>query len=473
MELVSKVDVVAMSYKAWLALEQQAQQQNYTAYRQYYDGDHPTQLTERQRQYLGLGKSAKFCDNYSRTVVNALADRLEVSGFQTENKAADEIIANWWQVNRMDAVQARVHRSCVRDGDTYILVSWDNDKAIPRFTHHLALDGTSGIHAIYDDDTAEILFATKRWVSTSGERSGKRRRLNFYFANRVERYICDSDIEGGEWRPYDEDGEDWIIPWVDAQGLPIGVPVMHFRNQDIGDSYGLSELADVVPLQDALNKALIDYVAAADTTAFQMLFATGFDASSFVIAPGSLLWTTNPDASVGVLQASDMTGLRGILKDFVIEIAGVSQTPQYYFQGLSGEPPSGESLKTQETGLVAKARNRSVYFGNSWEDALYMAFKLMAAFGRQTVDPGIISTQWQDIETRNEKLHLEGLEIKQRLGVPQERIWSEMGYSEDEILSLRKLQEEESRRRETLGSMLLSQFERAGRQSEDEQGGES
>ena len=294
MELVNKTDVVALSYRHWLALERQAQQQNYTAYRQYYDGDHPTQLTERQRQYLGLGKSAKFCDNYSRTVVNALADRLEVSGFQTENKAADEIIANWWQVNRMDAVQARVHRSCVRDGDTFILVSWDNDEAIPRFTHHLALDGASGMHAIYDDDTAEILFATKRWLATSGERSGKQRRLNFYFADRVERYICDSDIGGGEWRPYDEDGEGWVIPWVDARGLPLGVPVMHFRNQDIGDSYGLSELADVVPLQDALNKALIDYVAAADTTAFRIYWMIGDDPSDLEITPGGWVFSGKP-----------------------------------------------------------------------------------------------------------------------------------------------------------------------------------
>jgi len=48
----------------------------------------------------------------------------------------------------------------------------------------------------------------------------------------------------------------------------LGVPVVHFRNNDQGYDYGASELSSVIPLQNALNKTIIDLLASADTSAF-------------------------------------------------------------------------------------------------------------------------------------------------------------------------------------------------------------
>jgi len=462
-----RTNPVQLSFKAWLALEETARRANYIAYRDYYDGDHPTQLTDRQKKYLEIKGDTTFCANYCSVVVDALAERLTVTGFTCENKGAQEVIATWWLENRMDEVQNAVHLAAVRDGDTFVMVDWDEDGGIPAFIHHLANDGSAGVQIVYDDDGKTVLFATKRWLTIVGEGAGKERRLNMYFPDRVEKYVSHDDSEAGDWRPYREEGEAWPLPWVDATGQPLGVPVVHFRNRPAGQTHGLSELANVIPLQDALNKALIDYIAAMDTTAFQLIFVSGFEPAILTIAPGSLLWSENENAKATALPASDMAGLHGALADIVVQIAGVSRTPQYYFQGM-GDPPSGESLKAQETGLVSKAKKRQVSFGNSWEDVMHLGAKLAETFGRQRVEPGHVSAEWKDPETRNELIHLQTLESKSKLGVPEEKLWSEMGYDDEDISKMQAMKAEAQKKRETLGSMLLEKFERAGKPEEGE-----
>lgn len=443
---LANVNPVQLSFKQWLAMEEIARRTNYIAYRQYYDGDHPTQLTERQRKYLALRTDVNFCANYCQVVVDALAERLKVSGFVCKDNALSELIADWWRENRMDEVQNDVHAATIRDGDTFVIVEWDNDLGRPRFVHNLANDGTAGVQVTYSDEGKVPLFATKRWVTVVGGNAGKERRLNIYFSSWVEKYISHDDTESGEWRRYQEPGEPWPLPWVDREGRPLGIPVIHFRNKGGGQSHGLSELANVTPLQDALNKILIDYVAACDSTGFQMIFISGHDPETNVeVGPGRFIWTESPDARAQVLRAADMRGLKDSMSDMVIQVAGVSRTPQYYFQGI-GEPPSGESLKAQETGLVSKAKNRQVSFGNSWEDVLRMGIKLEQTFGKSKPDAGLIECQWRDPETRNDESHLRTLYIKYQLGVPKEQLWAEMGYNKEMIDKMEQMLKEEGER---------------------------
>jgi len=456
-----KIDYVELTFKAWLAAEELARQANYVAYRQYYEGDQPTLLTQRMRQYLELAANTTFCDNYCGIVADALAERLNVTGFEVDDEGASKLIAQWWRANRMDAQQGDVHTSAVRDGDTYLLVSWDNEKVQPTFTHCLAYDGVAGMHVKYSDGGDQVLWAAKRWMIETGEGAGKRRRVNVYYPDRIEKWVMQRDVDDGRPQPWKDEGDTaWPLPWTGRDGQPLGVPVFHFKNKAVGSQYGLSELAAVIPLQDALNKAIIDYVAAADTTAFQMLFAN-FDASGLTVAPGHILWGDAESDRMDVIPASNMGGMSAIVCDFVTQIAGVSRTPQYYFQGI-GTPPSGESLKSEESGLVAKAQSRQVTFGNAWEDVVRYGLKLEATFGRES--PNLecaIDTQWADVQTRNELILLQTLQIKQALGVPKEKLWAEMGYSQDEIDDMVEKADAERAKNASLGSELLKQFEGA------------
>ncbi len=59
----------------------------------------------------------------------------------------------------------------------------------------------------------------------------------------------------------------------------------------------------------------------------------------------------------------------------VQHIASQTKTPPHYFY-LSGQFPSGESIKSAETGLVAKVLRKQRYFGEGWEEVVRLGFKV-------------------------------------------------------------------------------------------------
>jgi hypothetical protein len=122
--------------------------------------------------------------------------------------------------------------------------------------------------------------------------------------------------------------------------------------------------------------------------------------------------------------------------------------------------PSGEALKTAESGLVNKAQQAMINIGNSWEDCLMMALRIQAAFGTEVADAEgtMVETTWDDPETRNEQSHMEVLKAKAELGVTKHQIYRELGYTQDQIDQM-DMDNEVDRRSETnIGAEILRNF---------------
>ncbi len=395
---VSGITTVQLSYLSWLESQEADRAAGYVEKRDYYSGDHATQLTARMRKFLELKEGQEFKINMCPIVVDALAEKLKVAGFECDNKP--DVLREWWRRSRMDAAQAVIHTAAVRDGDTYVLVEWSNEHKRPMFTQENAYDGSQGLHVIYSDECRNVpVVAIKRWIVTSGAQI-KTRRTNLYYPDRIEKY---TDLgTGKDWTEYtDETGQYagmWPIPWG-TEAEPLDIPVIHFRNRDQGYSYGESELNDPIPLQNGLNKAIIDLLAAADTTGFQMIWGTGIPSgTTFTVAPGSTLASTDPAARFGVITPANLDGLIALKDSIAADIAKITRTPLSYFQ-LSGQVAAAGTLKEQRSGLISKALDRQMTFGNSWEDVQYMARKLHNAFGPGGMDEEAeISTVWVDDE---------------------------------------------------------------------------
>lgn len=297
--LVSKNGLSAANLETLARLEslyqaRREQHKTLVTMRDYYDGDHPTLLTDRQREFLHHRGRFKFCMNYCRLVVDAVVERLHVTGFQSEDQRLAAWLGRLWALTRMDAISNAVHLAAVRDGETFLMVDYDPAADRPRFTLNFADDGSGGVSMQYDDAWQPV-YAAKRWTVDAGAGAGRLRRLNLYYPDRIERYV--STTAAPFWQPYRADG-DWIVPWLDREGQPLGIPAVHFCNRDQGTPYGVSEISDVIPLQDALNKLLIDLIAVADTNAFPLLVALGFTVpEEFTISPGALVQV--PPASMG------------------------------------------------------------------------------------------------------------------------------------------------------------------------------
>lgn len=425
--------------------------------RQYYSGKQFTQLTERQKEFLGFKDDGNFRVNYCKTVVNAVVERMILTGFDSdEPKQADgeKPLVSWadkvMAQNRFDALQLTVNRGMVRDSEYFVIVDLEPDTKQPRliphprFTDSFLDDGTGfGCRAYYDDDdpTQPMKYASKRWTEEIEEDEKTRRieRMNLYYPDRVERFVRIYRLGVSTWEPYNENGEE-IIPWKDSQERPLGIPVIHFKNPDLS-----SELKDAIPLQDGINKTTLDLLAAADTAGFPIRFTKGFyattdgkspasDGSNYLhITPGSFVGTTSKEADMKNMEGGDLSNLIQIRQELILDLARITDTPLSRFQATKQIAAEG-TLKQQEEPLLAKIRSRQTTTGNSWEDAFYIARKLVNKFNNAGLDENItLSALWAPAETRDDKAFAELLKIKRELGVTQIQIWRELGYNEEQI----------------------------------------
>jgi hypothetical protein len=456
------IDPVRLSFLDWLVTEDIERQNWYAAYRDFYAGDHQTQLTARMRRYLQIKQGEEFNVNYCPIVVDALAERLTVVGFEAgENEEQSQALWDWWQVNQMDQQQGQVHLAAIRDGDAYVLVDWDNEESHPRFTFEMACCDSEGVKIHYSPEQRNVVeFASKRWRVSQGQDAGKMRRMNLYYPDRIEKYISHGDADQGQWQRYVPEGENiWPTPWRMKGGEPIGVPVVHFKNRDEGYSYGQSELKSVVPLQNALNKSVIDLLAAADLTGFRIYTMTGDDPGDLEVVPGTWVYGENPDTAIGVIEGADLDGLIRLKDSFAMEIARVSRTPLSYFQ-ISAQRAAEGTLMQEEAPLVSKAKDRMVGYGASWSRVMGMGRRIANAFGGVGInEEEDIDTRWDDPETRNDKAHLETLKMKAELGVPWERLMIELDYDQDTIAQMQAQRGEELAATSNIGGELLRAFE--------------
>jgi len=444
---------VRISFLRWLLNMDAERREWYRRYREYYDGDQETQLTDRLRAFLQVKADEEFNTNYCPICVDAKAERLKVTGFTEDGENAEQpqaqLFWDWWNDNRGDSLQRIVHRASVRDGDAYVIVGWDNDAGEPRYTFEPAYDGEYGVDVRYDPDKPErVLYAVKHWrvEAENPDDAGYVRRLNVYYPDRIEKYVSDERTDGGDWDPYTDEAEPrWPIPWMHVDGTPLGVPVIAFRNAPQDYRYGVSELKNVIPLQNALNKALIDLMGAADGAAFRVFVGTGSDWANATISPGTILWSESPEARLVAIEPGDLAPIIALKDALAIEVARVTRTPLHYFHG-TGQMPAEGTLKQAEQGLVSRVEEAQTVIGNAWEDVMYLSRRLANAFANAKLDETVtVSTRWAPATTRDETAELRRAQQKHALGVPRERLLGEIGYTADEIDTMKASEEWRSR----------------------------
>jgi len=447
---------VRQGYLDYLRQQMVAKQQEYILYREYDDGTHRTQLTERQRQYLKAHQDVEFTANYCPMVIDAKTNRLKINGFTCDDKTQADTLWSWWRKNRMDGKQNVVHRAAVRDGDAFVLVEWDNAAKLPRFYFEPGYAG-DGVMVYYSDERRdEIEFASKHWRVSKGMNAGKVRRMNLYFPDHIEKYISDDDSDSGSYLPYEGDADEigpgylglaGIVWWTDTRakgGVPLGIPIVHFKHNDKGDSYGTSHLADVLPIQDAVDKALIDLVSAMDTDVFGLLAGYGTtDWSTVKVGPGAIAAVSkgaNEGAKLERVNGDDSTTkLLAGYSALVMEIARISGTPLSYFQ-VSGQISAEGTMKQQELALVSQVKKTQTDFGNSWEQVFTIARRLDNAFGEGGLNEDeLIEAVWEGAESRNDMEQAQTLAIRvSQLGVSETQAQTEMGYNTDEIAAFKR-----------------------------------
>jgi len=332
------------------------------------------------------------------------------------NEAVDEWARSLLKVTRLDAVQNDVHRGAIRDGEHFVLVDWDKERGRPRLSPHPRytdgqVNGSGyGCKAHYPDNdpTLPMKYASKRWTERQVLDNGRSRvnqRMNLYYPGRVEEYELAGGGDTTDWKPVG------VKPWLDKAGLPLGIPVFHYRNPG-----GKSELWDAMPIQDAINKTALDILALADTNGWGFMVAKGFNPTTDGKAPesdgsnylslhvGMWLGPLDPTADVQRITGEDPTPLVNLLDSLIFKLAQVTDTPISRFQ-VGQQVRAEGSIQQQEEPLIVKVRECEVVFGNAWEDAMLMALRLQNQWGEPVggdLDDLRFESNWEPPQTRDQ-----------------------------------------------------------------------
>ena len=371
--------------------------------------------------------------NYCAPVVDAYIAKLRYKGLIVSDDKAREVIEETWHRNRMDAKMIQLHRTAAKKGDAYVIVWPDEEGNI-----QIQVNSPEFITPITDPaDINNVLYFKKEWQVYTGEEVIVRR--DVFYPDHIERLWS---REGENWAPYTADGK------PDKYPNPYGVlPIVHFKNRIDEGLFGISELADAIPIQDDINRIIMDMLMAAGYLGFGQTYIIGTTYKQIVgnnpngldKNPGSGWIIPNENAKVGKLAADDMRGLLEAIRQEVQEMATITRTPLHYLQA-SGGTPSGVSLQELEGPLADKVLEAQVSFGNAYEDINRL---ILLENGIRDVETSIL---WQDpVQYIDVKKTQNDIALYNGGAISRKQLLRNQGYTDEQIERIEKeIQQEDN-----------------------------
>lgn len=457
---MSREDAIA----GYLQLE--GRRPDYQLHRRYLTGRHPLMFATAAFERFYESVVGKYQLNLTPSVVSAPAERLDIDGWEGPSDRAGQ---RWDEVGG-PALANRVHREKLGMGDAYVMV-WPAGGKMdgPDTPWPLRADEAT---VVYDDETPDtVRFGIKTWKQDDTTR------INVLYPDRVERWQTTSKgtakvgagvgLEPKDLEPVKDDTGDTV---GHRYGRP---PIEHFANGAGMDDFGRSELVDVLPPQDALNKHAVDILVASESVGFPLRALLGFaveeepvvdsdgqpmvdDHGRVVMQPSNLpdydprldrfLAFGGEHTRLIQLDPGDLKQLVEIKEAAALEIAQVSGIPLHYLKPLSGQIPSGESLRVVERRLTAKVEDRQQSSSPRWSG-------VMDLLGVPDTRP-----RWSDPTSMDETEVWDLVKVKVDTGMPLKQALIETGrYRADDI---DEFLSEAVRLERTAGQQVVDAFRR-------------
>jgi hypothetical protein len=420
-----------LDWMAWMSGKLGMQQSHMRKYQEYYDSEEKTLAFAQEKFKQEFGSLFNdWRDNFCSLVVDSLSERMRINGFRFgDNDKADKDAAEIWQRNFLDADSNAAHIDALVVGQSYLIVWADDDQnatITPQSGHDVVVQYKPG-------SRRDLLIGFKRFYDDWGTE---------HATLWTEKNVFTSQIG--------PTAQNWMTP-VQAPN-PLGVvpvvPVINRARLRRLEPY--SELNPILPLQRAINKLSADSIVASEFSAYPQRLISGIempeDADGNAVAPiksaiDRLLLFEDENVKWGQFEASDLGNYKTLIDMFVQHISTISRVPPHYFLVGGSNFPSGEALIAAEAGLVSKVRERMLYFGESWETAMRLAFKVK---GDARSDEFSCETIWADPEYRSDSQRVDALvKLNVGLGVPQRQLQEDYGYTPAQMERFTAMAEEE------------------------------
>lgn len=414
----------------------------YTELGLYYRGEQPLAFLSPEAKVALGQRFGRMASNIPRLAVTALAERLRITGFTGD--AADIWID--WLRNDLDQTSGTAHQEALLLGDSYVIV-WADRFGRPKVT----IESPNQVSVQRDPGTRQITAAAKRW------QTAKTTEAMLYTPDTITHYRANTT--GATTVGYEV---------VETIVNPLGVvPVVGLQNSDLVlDDRGFSEIDDLKPLVDGLNKLLIDMMTTSEYTGRPRRWATGIEVTeepvldddgvpvrdedgqivtrevSPIPEGNRAMIAEQAEAKFGQLDAATLTGYENAVNILLGQIMAVSTLPAHYVGVFTDNPASADALRASEASLTARAEARQATFGRAWEQVA----KLMVAV-RDGRDPLQVEArvQWADAATRSVAQEADAVVKLYTAGLlPTSYALKKLGYSDDEVTEIRSARRSES-----------------------------
>ena len=411
------------------------------------ENDLPVETSEFRSRFGSIFDN--FRDNLARPIVKSAESRVRITGFGDGTglgAQADDL----WDANRMEQRSQQAHIEAMVKGDAYVIVLPKPDK-----TPGMYVQTSESCAILYDEIDPDLKTAALKFWTAYDEKAQPFIRLNFYFADRIERYISKTsttslDDDFSKYKQYTADGDYSTTHKVKQ------VPMFEFNaNYDLTTMKGRSDLTDAAGFIDSINKTFLDMMVASEFTAAPQRFATGVDIpldpqtgeplESYRSGKNKLWTAANEQAKFGQFTSGDMGGYTASIQELVDHLAFTTATPSYAMM-KTAQYPSGEALRSAEGPLRGRVSDHQDAFGVVWNEII----KAVLLLDGVEVDADGAAAQfvpaWLPVNAPYATKELmEELQIKAEvLGVPEEMLWIEAGYTADEREIMLQMREDEA-----------------------------
>jgi hypothetical protein len=442
----------------------------------YYRGEHPLpfitpahaeKIRNEFRMLLDESRS-----NFMRLVVDAVEERLRVDGFRLSAATDSQSdAATWeiWQANQMDAESQTAFLESLVKGVSYLSI-WKTDA-----DEHPSIAIEDPMQTIIGYEPGsnfrQRAAALKIWLD---DWTG-RERANVYLPSGIYKferavgsgssgYTTDSGALNSSYGQKVSGGARGMgqsvarSSWVELPDQfvenPIGVvPIVPLRNRPRLLVEGESEIADVYRIQNQINGFLFLLALAGYFGAHRQRWMAGVslekddsgrDIEPFRTAIDRLWYSENPDARFGDFEQTDLSGYIRAIEQKVLHIAVTTRTPRHYLI-QEGQSPSGDAIKSAESGLIKKVVRKMRPFGEGLEEAM----RLARAFAGEPDAPVDSEIVWADPEIRSEAEITDAAIKRFQAGlVTWEQTLEDLGYTQTQIARM------SAERKETLEAEL-------------------
>lgn len=336
----------------------QLNQQRFEQMDAYYRGEHRNSMLSSDQFQQAFGRQLRsFADNWMKLVISVTNNRLKVEGFRVgtglDTDSVDQMAWKIWRANRLTKGSRVAHRDAMKFGTSFLLVDPFGPTggplpsgATPKITIESPYQ-VAGIHR--PDDRTALVAAIKKWVGDDGYVY-----LNFYLPEVVQKYRSMNPSESVTFTSQARLLQPASWQLVGEVENPLGqVPLVPIENEADPMLGGESDLTDLIPLNDALNKTLKDALVSSEYQGFRQRILTGVEVAkdpetgkpltedvAALVASQSRAWVI-PGENAKFYEAGqvDLTGHMSLADTLIHHISEISQTPAYMLVGKMANLP--------------------------------------------------------------------------------------------------------------------------------------